>query len=126
MLTSVLLGRLQQEDFDEDVDLDMLTQGTFPSGVKLILAPIILPVTMALDQNIVYASMPLPHSPEAIPPTLKLSIKPATTGLDITWTLDPASGTMVERIQGAVDRAGQLGMDAVKAVAEVERALRET
>ena len=126
MLTSVFEGRLQQEDVDEDVDLDMLTQSTCPSGIKLILAPIILPVTMALDQNTVYASMPLPHSPEAIPPTLKLSIKPATTGLDITWTLDPASEMTIERIQGAVDRAGQLGMDVVKAVAEIERVLRKT
>ena len=126
MLTSVFEGGVQQEDVDEDVDLDMLTQGTSPSGIKLILVPTTLPITMALDQNTVYASMPLPHSAEAIASTLKLSIKPATTGLDITWTLDPASGTMVERIQGAVDRAGQLGMDVVKAVAEIERALRET
>jgi hypothetical protein len=46
------------------------------------------------------------------------------TGLDITWTLDPASEMMDERIQGAVDQAGKLGMDVVKAVAEIERALR--
>jgi len=47
------------------------------------------------------------------------------TGLDITWTLDPASEMMAERIQGAVDRAGKGGMDVVKAVAEMERALKD-
>jgi len=78
---------------------------------------------MTLDQNTLYASIPLPHSSEAIAPTLKLSFKPSMTGLDITWTLDPASEMMVERIQGAVDRAGKVGMDIVKAVAEIERAL---
>jgi len=82
-----------------------------------------LPITMTLDQNTLYASIPLPHSSEAIAPTLKLSFKPSMTGLDITWTLDPASEMMVERIQGAVDRAGKVGMDIVKAVAEIERAL---
>ena len=78
---------------------------------------------MTLDQNTLYASMPLPHSSESIAPTLKLSFKPSTIGLDITWTLDPASEMMAERIQGAVDRAGKVGMDVVKTVAEIEWAL---
>jgi hypothetical protein len=47
------------------------------------------------------------------------------TGLDITWTLHPASEMMVERIQGAVDQAGKVGMDVVKAVGEIEKALRD-
>jgi hypothetical protein len=81
---------------------------------------------MTLEENALYAFMPLPHSPEAIAPTLKLSFKPSTTGLDIKWTLDPVSEMMVERIQGAVDRAGQVGMDVVKAIAEIEKALRDT
>jgi len=84
-----------------------------------------LPITMTLDQNTLYASIPLPHSSEAIAPTLKLSFKPSTTGLNITWTLDPVSEMMAERIQGAVDRAGKVGMDVVKAVAEIEKALRD-
>ena len=90
------------------------------------IASTILPITMTLDQNALHASMPLPHSSEAIAPTLRLSFNPSMTGLDITWTLDPASEMMVERIQGAVDRAGKVGVDVVKAVAEVEKALRDT
>jgi hypothetical protein len=86
--------------------------------------PRTIPITVALDQNTLYASMPLPHSPETISPTLKLFFRPSAPGLDITWTLDPVSEMMVERIQGAVDRAGNVGMDVVKAVAEVEKALR--
>lgn len=80
---------------------------------------------MTVDQNALYASMPLPHSSEAIAPTLKLIIKPSTTELDITWSLDPVSEMMSERIQGAVDRAERSGMDVVKAVAEIDRALRD-
>jgi hypothetical protein len=89
------------------------------------IAPTTLPITMTSDQNTLYASMPLPHSSESIAPTLKLSFKPSTPGLDITWTLDPVSEMMAERIQGAVDRAGQVGMDVVKAIAEIEKALRD-
>ena len=89
------------------------------------IAPTTLPITMTLDQNALYASMPLPHSSEAVAPTLKLSFKPSTPGLDVTWTLDPVSEMMVERIQGAVDRAGKGGMDVVKAVGEIEKALRD-
>jgi hypothetical protein len=89
------------------------------------IAPTTIPITMALDLNALHASMPLPHSSEAIAPILKLSFRPSMTGLDITWTLDPVSEMMAERIQGAVDRAGKLGMDVVKAVAEIEKALRD-
>jgi hypothetical protein len=89
------------------------------------IAPTTLPITMTLDQYTLYASMPLPHSSKSIAPTLKLSFKPSMTGLDITWTLHPASEMMVERIQGAVDQAGKVGMDVVKAVGEIEKALRD-
>lgn len=89
------------------------------------IAPTTLPITMTLDLNALYASMPLPHSPGTIAPTLKLSFNPSMIGLDITWTLDPVSEIMAERIQGAVDRAGKVGMDVVKAVGEVEKTLRD-
>ena len=124
MVTSVLESRLEQENADEDVDLDMLAKRKLSMKDELIIASTTLPITMTLDLNGLYASMPLPHSPESIAPTLKLSFRPSMTGLEITWTLDPASEIMVERIQGAVDRAQKVGMDVVKAVAEMERALR--
>ena len=78
---------------------------------------------MSLDQDGLHASMPLPHSSEAIAPTLKLSFRPIDAGLDISWNLDPVSEIMSELIQGAVDRGRTVGMDIVKAVAEIEKVL---
>jgi len=86
-------------------------------------APTTLPITMSLDQDGLHASMPLPHCSEAIAPTLKLSFRPIDAGLDISWNLDPVSEIMSELIQGAVDRGRTVGMDIVKAVAEIEKVL---
>jgi hypothetical protein len=126
MAISVLEGRLEQEDVQEDIDLDMLAKRKSSIKDELMIAPTTLPITMALDLDALHASMPLPHSSESIAPTLKLSFNPSMTGLEITWTLDPVSEMMVERVQGAVDRAQKVGMDVVKAVAEVERVLKDT
>lgn len=78
---------------------------------------------MTLESDTLIASMPLPHSAETMAPTLKLSFQPSMTGLDISWTLDPASESNSDSIRGAIDQAGKVGLDVVMAVALVEKAL---